>query len=450
VWSLIPSMTSLFQALMPAFTSPSFSTHAQIFLGWVMCLGRHTEFQTFEAFQGSRADRHQRHPFDRFYNFFSRSAWTVKTLAYRVALKAVLELNPQGELLLAVDGTLLHKSGKHVFGVGWFRDPVRSTKKRVATALGNKWVVMGLVVQIPGVERSFCLPIHAMLDEGKTKGGEPLLARRMLKDIQSWFPDREITLVADGGFSAKTLLKNLNTKVRYVGLMRSDAALHNPIVPPREKGQLGPDRKIGERLPCPREAIKKANRAKSPKNPWHWNRIEVFAYGQPRRFDVCCYQATWPRVFGQRAIQVILCRPLDKGYDNVSLYTTDLDAEASWVVETYALRNTIESLFKSSKQVMEIEKPQHWCKSSIQKLAPWVWLSQTIVMLWYLSEGRLLPEAETARSELGPWESEWSFRHMFRFLRRLTIRQTINHTSLKTRDMAILIESLENYLYLAA
>lgn len=450
MWSLIPSMTSLFQALMPAFTSPSFVTHAQIFLGWVMCLGRHTEFQTFEAIDGNRVDRHQRHPFDRFYNFFSRSAWTVKTLAYRVAVKAVLELNPPGELLLAVDGTLLHKSGKHVFGIGWFHDPVRSTKKRVATALGNKWVVMGLVVQIPGVERRFCLPIHAMLDEGKNKGGEPRLARQMLKDIQGWFPDRQITLVGDGGFSASTLLKTLNKQVRYVGLMRSDAAIYAPEIPARQPGQPGPNRKYGERLPSPREAIKKANRAKSPKNPWYWNRIEVFAYGEMRQFDVCCFQATWPKVFGQRVIQVVLCRPLDKGYDNLCLYTTDLDADASWVVQTYALRNTIETLFKSSKQVMEIEKPQHWCQQSIQKLAPWVWLCQTLVMLWYLSEGRHLPEAETARHELGPWESEWSFRHMFRFLRRLTIRQTINRMSPKKRDMAVLIESLENYLYLAA
>ena len=99
---------------------------------------------------------------------------------------------------------------------------------------------------------------------------------------------------------------------------------------------------------------------------------------------------------------------------------------------------------------MEIEKPQHWCQQSIQKLAPWVWFSQTLVLLWYLSEGRQLPEAEAARSELGPWESEWSFRHMFRFLRRLTIRQTINHMSQKQRDTTVLIESLENYLYLAA
>ncbi len=111
MWSLIPSLTNLFQALTPIFTMPTFLTHSQIFLGWVMCLGRHTESQIFEAFLGHRTNRHRRHPFDRFYNFFSRSAWTVKTLACRIAVQVVTELNPTGELLLAVDGTLLHKSG---------------------------------------------------------------------------------------------------------------------------------------------------------------------------------------------------------------------------------------------------------------------------------------------------------------------------------------------------
>lgn len=146
----------------------------------------------------------------------------------------------------------------------------------------------------------------------------------------------------------------------------------------------------------------------------------------------------------------MLCRALGKGYADVCLYTTDLTADASWVVEKYAQRNTIETVFKTSKQIMKIEEPQHWCKESIQKLAPWVFFSQSLVMLWYLSSGRHLPEAETARKELGPWESEWSYRSMFRLLRRLTIRHTINIISSKNDDMLQLIQSLENYLYLAA
>lgn len=456
MWSVVPTLDVVLQGIAVVFTQPSFQTQCDVLLGWVMCLGRRTEFRVFEALRGSRVSRKGRHPFDRFYNFFSRSAWCVKDLAHHVAVQLVVELVPRGELQLVVDGTLLHKSGKLVWGIGWFHDPVASTKKRAATAQGNKWVVMGLVVAIPKTTKVFCLPIHAMLQKSGGKSGEAELARQMLGDALRWFPDRRLLLVGDGGFSATTLLGDLDERVRYVGLMRGDAALHNPQIPPRRKGQRGPTPKFGQRLPSPREVMKTADKkhqrgkSNSCDKRYAWKKITVHAYGEDRRFQVCSFVATWPKVFGGRAIQIVLCRPLDKGYDNVTLYTTDLTATPEWVVATYARRTSIEATFKSSKQVMEIEKPQHWCRQSVEKLAPWVWLMQSLIALWYLQHGRHLPEARAARRELGDWESEWSLRHMLRLLRRLSIREMISRTSHTKRDLQQLTEDLENYLYLAA
>lgn len=450
MWTLVTSLSEVLQGLSAVFTQPSFATHGQILLGWLMCLGQRTEFRVFEAILGRHVPRDDRHPFDRFYNFFSRSAWTVQDLAHRVAVELVVGLNLAGELQLIVDGTLLHKSGKHVFGIGWFHDPVASTKKREVTALGNKWVVLCLAVPIPGTHKIFCLPIHAMQQmPGKGKPAEAELARRMLQDVQRWFPERRLLLVADGGFSAKTLLRELDEWVRYVGLMRGDAALHEVAIPPRRKGQAGPHRKQGLRLPAPRDVAKKADAARSKNSRWRWKTIKAYAYGQERRFQVCSFRATWPKVFGNRPIQIVICRALDEGYDEVYLYTTDLEASPQWVVETYAHRTAIEALFKSSKQVMEIQKPQHWCRASIEKLAPWVWLMQSMVALWYLEHGRYLPAAKAARRAMGDWETEWSFRHMLRLLRRLTIREAIKATSYKKHDLRQLADHLENYLYLA-
>lgn len=456
MWSVVPTLDVVLQGIAVVFTQPSFHTQCDVFLGWVMCLGQRTEFRVFEARMGARVSRSERHPFDRYYNFFSRSAWSVVDLGYQVAMQLVVELMPVGELHLVVDGTLLHKSGKSVWGVGWFHDPVASTKKRVATAQGNKWVVMGLVVPIPGTKKVFCLPIHALLQKSGGKTGEAELARQMLRDVLTWFPDRKFLLVGDGGFSAKNLLLDLDERVRYVGLMRGDASLNDPHVPPRRKGQRGPTPKVGKRLPSPREAMKtadnpkKGGKSKSRDKRFAWKTITAYAYGEDRRFQVCSFVATWPKVFGSRAIQVVLCRALDKGYDDITLYTTDLTATPQWVIETYARRNSIESTFKSSKQVLEIQKPQHWCRSSIEKLAPWVWLMQSIIALWYLQHGRHLPEADAARRELGPWESEWSFRHMIRLLRRLTLREMISRTSHTKHDLQQFIEILENYVYMAA
>jgi hypothetical protein len=352
---------------------------------------------------------------------------------------------------LIVDATLLHKRGKHVWSIGWFYDPVASTEKRAATALGNKWVVVGLGIPIPGTKKYFCLPIHAMLQPpGKGKKSEPDLALKMLEDLCTWFPDREFTLVGDGGYSAKNLLQKLQPRVRYVGLMRSDAAIHETEVAPRPSGKTGPTPRWGARLPSPREVAKMADRARSSKSRWRWTTIEVDAYGQTREFQVCAFHALWPKVLGSRPIQVVVCRSLDKGFGDVCLFTTDLEATAAWVVETYAKRTSIEAMFKSSKQVMDIQRPRHFCQQSIEKLAPWVWMMQSLVALWYLVVGHKLPEAEAARQDLGPWESEWSFQHMLRVLRRLTILQTIDLTSHKKADLQQLIKDMENYLFLAA
>jgi hypothetical protein len=450
MWSVVPSLEAILQGLLPVFTLPSFETNRQVLLGWLMCLGHRTEFRVFEAFVGKRVARNVRHPFDRHYNFFSRSAWTVRELGFHLALLLIVNLNPVGELLLIVDATLLYKRGKHVWSIGWFYDPVASTEKRAATASGNKWVVIGLGIRIPGTNKYFCLPIHAMLQPpGKGKKSEPAVACKMLEDVCRWFPDRTFTLVGDGGYSAKNLLQKLDSRVRYVGLMRSDAAIHETKLAPRPSGKSGPKPKTGARLPAPREIAKAADQARSPRSRWKWTTVEVNAYGQTRKFQVCTLQAVWPKVLGGRAIQVVVCRSLDEGFGDVCLFTTDLEATAVWVIETYAKRTSIEAMFKGSKQVMDIQRPRHFCKQSIEKLAPWVWMMQSLVALWYLTEGHKLPEAEAARQDLGPWETEWSFQHMLRLLRRLTILQTINRMSLLKADLQQLVRDLENYLFLA-
>ena len=141
MFTSIPSLDSVLQCLLPVFTQPSFQTHIEVLLGWVMCLSKRTEYRVFQTIQADTpVSRKERHPFDRFYNFFSRSAWTVHDLAHHVAVAIVVRLNPRGLLYLVVDDTLLHKRGKHVYGLGWFRDAVASTAKRVATASGNHWV----------------------------------------------------------------------------------------------------------------------------------------------------------------------------------------------------------------------------------------------------------------------------------------------------------------------
>ncbi|MEI8372259.1 MAG: hypothetical protein WCJ35_05405 [Planctomycetota bacterium] len=85
MFTSILSLDTVLQCLLPAFTQPSFQTHIEVLLGWVMCLGKRTEFRVIQTIQADTPlSGKERHPFDRFYNFFSRSAWVVYDLAHQV------------------------------------------------------------------------------------------------------------------------------------------------------------------------------------------------------------------------------------------------------------------------------------------------------------------------------------------------------------------------------
>jgi hypothetical protein len=452
MFTSITSLDSILQCLLPVFTQPSFQTHIEVLVGWVMCLCKRTEYGVFQTTQADApVSRRERHPFDRFYNFFSRSAWTVRDLARQVAVAVVVRLNPRGLLYLVVDDTLLHKRGKHVYGLGWFRDAVASTAKRVATASGNHWVVVGLAICIPGTSKIYCLPIHAMLHlAGKNHKSEAMLAKEMLGDILEWFPDRKLVFLGDGAYSTKNLLGDLDPRVTHVGVMRADAALYDPTVPKQSKSKRGRKPEKGPRLPNPKEAMKKADRNRSGQGPWTWQTVKATAYGVTRKLQVLSFQTLWPEVRGLTPILVALVRDPRGKFQDKYLFTTDLNADLSWVISAFSRRWSIEVVFKSSKQVMKIQAPQHWCRQSVEKLSPWVWLMQSVISLWYFTEGRNLPAAQAARRRFGEWDTEWSLAHMLRILRTAILEETINVKSATKADLCQLLDDLENYLNLAA
>ncbi len=451
MFTSIPSLDPVLQCLLPAFTLPSFQTHIEVLLGWAMCLGKRTEFGVFQAIQADTPiSRKERHPFDRFYNFFSRAAWTVHDLARQLALAIVVALNPRDLLYLVVNDTLLHKRGKHVYGLGWFRDAVASTAKRVATASGNHWVVIGLAICIPGTNKIYCLPIYAKLHlAGKNHPSEATLAKEMLQDLLAWFPDRKLVFIGDGAYSAGNLLADLDPRVTYVGVMRADAAIYDSVVPKQSKSKRGRKPTKGPRLPNPKEAVKKADGNRSGKGPWVWKTVKATCYGVTRKLKVLSFQAVWPEVRGLLPILVVLVRDPKGKFADKYLFTTDVNAELSWVISTFSRRWSIEVAFKASKQVMKIQAPQHWCRQSIEKLSPWVWMMQSVIGLWYITEGHKLPQARAARWRFGDWDTEWSLAHMLRILRAVILANTINTKSGTKADLHELLVALENYVHLA-
>ncbi len=353
-------------------------------------------------------------------------------------------------MYLVVDDTLLHKRGKHVYGLGWFRDAVASTAKRVATASGNHWVVIGLAICIPRTNKIYCLPIYAKLHlAGKNHPSEATLAKEMLQDLLGWFPQRKLVFIGDGAYSASNLLADLDPRVTYVGVMRADAAIYDPVVPKQSKSKPGRKATKGPRLPNPKEAVKKADGNRGGKEPWVWQTVKATCYGATRKLQVLSFQAVWPEVRGLLPILVVLVRDPRGKFDDKYLFTTDVNAKLSWVISTFSRRWSIEVAFKASKQIMKIQAPQHWCRQSIEKLSPWVWMMQSLIALWYITEGHKLPQARAACRRFGEWDTEWSLAHMLRILRAAILANTINPKSATKADLHELLAALQCYLHLA-
>ena len=453
MWNMIPSLVPLVEGLAPTFTQPSAVTACQLLLAWIMCLGRHTLRRAAENVHPDVVPDHsRRHGLDPYYNFFERSAWTPQSLAHRVGVVIFAQLKFVGAITLLVDDTLAHKRGKSVWGLGWFRDAVASTQKRVATASGHNWVVVAVAVCLPLTKVPIlALPLLARLHlpgKGQPSGAE--LAREMLGEVLTWWPDRRFILVGDGAYATKGLLADLDERVTFVGRLRGDAALYEPRVPVAKKGQRGPKAKKGARLPKPKEAAAKADRKRLPVGPWAWVDVEVSVYGCARSLKALAYEVVWPTVLGYRAIQVVVVRDPSSRMRDAYLFTTDLQASLSWVITQFAWRWAIEVLFRASKQVLDLEAPHHWSQESVEKLAPWVWSIQSVVMVWYISAGYASAEAAELRGLLGDWDSEWSLRHMIQVLRHAILNATIDPNSATEAQLREMTKTLKNWAYLAA
>jgi DDE superfamily endonuclease len=453
MWIMLPSLEPFVEHFRCIFTAPSFQTHCAILLGWIMCLGPRTLFRVFLSSAPDKLHDFSRpHGQDTAYNFFERSAWKPSDLSYRLALFVFTKLSLDGVIKLIVDDTLFHKRGIHVWGKGWFRDAVASTKKRVAIASGHNWVVLAVAFEVPFLPIVLALPVMARLH--RTDEGTPTcsqLAREMVCELMHHFPERSFLLLGDGGYSNSELLKDLKElgkQLDYIGRMRSDAALYNPTVPEQPASKKGAKPKKGPRLPYPKEIAKRAVPA-GQKGEYQWQEVEVCAYGKERLLWACTFIALWPHVLGYRPIRVVIVRDPDGVMDDCTLMCTNLELSLMAIIRNFSLRWAIEVMFKASKQVMDIEDPHHFCQKSVEKVAPWVLGLQTLISVWYLVGGRNEPEAMEIRNLMGDWDTEWSLKNMLRVLRRAILNAAIKGNSGDVDEMRELLEAWKNWAHLA-
>src|SRR3954447_13784430 len=149
---------SLFDVLAGAFTRPTFLRFLVLALATLLTIGRRTVCNLLRTL-GALAPGHP----SSYHHVFSQRRWSSWRLARGLAGWVFDHLVPEGRVLLAGDDTVDEHTGEKVFGKGCHRDPVRSTHSFTAYRWGHKWVVLTVLVRIPGARRRWALPVLVAL-----------------------------------------------------------------------------------------------------------------------------------------------------------------------------------------------------------------------------------------------------------------------------------------------
>jgi SRSO17 transposase len=378
------SLNELLLLLAPCFTRPTFETFRAMIVGQIA----QTRLRCVTGMLvGARLSGVWHHT--RAHRFFSSARWSADELGLRLAVLIVERFTPPGApVLVAVDDTLLHRLGRKIHGCFWHHDATANSQK-AASAWGNNWVVVGICVQLPFLERTVCLPVlfrlwqprrpqYAKRDKpDPERPGKPRLARELIELLAARLPDRQIDVVGDAAYATEAW-RGLPGRVTITSRLRANAALYAPA-PPRT-GKRGRPAKWGARLPSLTEI------ATSPATEW----IEQVArrYGKTETVMLAALDCLWEPLGPDTPVRVILIKDDTKpsGYQ-LALITTDLVSTAAQIVERYSDRWPIEVAFEDGKQLFGVGQARNRTKNAVERTVPLQFLAMTISIVWYALHG---------------------------------------------------------------
>jgi len=389
-------LLSLFDS---CFTKPTLQTFRALIVGQISQTGLRTVTgmlvgaRLFAVLDHCRAHR-----------FFSRARWSADELGLRLAeLIAARLCDPAAPLLVAVDDTLLRRLGRKIHGCFWHHDATANSDK-AAIAWGNNWVVAGIVVRLPFLERGICLPVLFRLwqprrreyAEAGTPDPErptkPELAREIVELLAVRLESRTIHMVGDAAY-ATGAARGLPARVTLTSRLRSNAALYAPT--PARTGKRGRPAKWGVRLPG------LAQIATDPATSW--TAAAVRRYAKTETLMLHTIDCLWGPLGAETPVRVILVQDSAKagGYQ-IALITTDLDATPAQIVERYADRWPIEVAYEDAKHVFGVGHARNRAPRAVERTVPFQFLAMTLTIVWYALHGHHPDDVASHRAR-APW-----------------------------------------------
>lgn len=292
-------------------------------------------------------------------------------------LDGVLELLPAGApLVLALDDSYMKKTGKHVAGAGWYKDPL-GPAFHVNLLYAQRFLQLSAAVPDPAnPKRSRMIPIAVKLlpklpkptkpagpeawahyEQLKAQNRPGVHARQLLRRVRDHLDgaqqhERIIWACGDGAYSNATVLTALPPRTLYIGRVRADLNLQQEPAAPRRR-TVGRPRAYGEKLATPGALRQDAA------VPWQRAEIANGTAVTQIRFKHMP-RVKWRAAGDTATVQIVVIAPLRyrKRLDGPWCYTqpayllcTDPTVSVLDLIQAYFWRWGIEVNFRDEKQL---------------------------------------------------------------------------------------------------
>jgi hypothetical protein len=333
------ALVALLSAFVQCFTQPGFAHFTHFILAHAgMWGGPHCVTETLRA----TLWHHVRH-FTAPYVFMKRGRWSCRAVSRTLLDLLVARLALAGEVVLAIDDTLVKKWGRRLFGLGCYRDPTDKNpgahRRRV---WGQCWVVAALLVELKSQwkhkNRWLCFPLAALLFVPRKvcpKGWRFATKIELAEALLGRLGLCKVTLVVDNLYAKGALLAREG--VTMVSRLRSNAALYEPP-PPRKTGERGRPRLRGAK--------------RTARQLWRrWGarrRLRVHIYGKSITIVAWVGIVIPSRTLGSAPILAAIF-PRRSGDKLNIFFSSDVGMDPARLLELYAARFKIEDAFDELK-----------------------------------------------------------------------------------------------------
>ncbi|HEX3081656.1 MAG TPA: transposase [Candidatus Saccharimonadia bacterium] len=351
-------------------------------LSQLVCFGRHTITGLLRNQDRTQQD------WTADYRFYSRDRLDEDKVFGQIRVEIEKGFCGQAPLVVAMDDSLLRKTGRRIYGARFQRDPLsppfhvnfvrglRVLQISAAVTQGTQGAARMIPIDfqhaaLPAKPRKDAGPqLQAAYEQERAKRNINLVGRQRLCHLrqqmdQSGSAGRALIATIDGRFTNSTVLSQVPERTTLIGRVRKDSAFYFPA---QQQAQLGRKRKYGAHCPTPEELLNDTTQA--PQTVW--------AYAAGKRYEFSL--KTLGPVYSQmdkaaQALRLVVIEPVPYRLSRSSklekrepafLICTDPQLPLEQIVQCYLWRWDIEVNFRDEKTILGVGEAQVRSEASNQ------------------------------------------------------------------------------------